>query len=75
MDTGGAVRAVESITTGLQWRAVRPPASASLAAFSSHSGVFSSTHIRLAKGTGLGADAALVQVWPQAQAARPAHGV
>jgi flavorubredoxin len=25
MDTGGAVRAVESITTGLQWRAVRPP--------------------------------------------------
>jgi transposase-like protein len=22
---GGAVRAVESITTGLQWRAVRPP--------------------------------------------------
>jgi flavorubredoxin len=24
-DTGGAVRAVESITTGLQWRAVRPP--------------------------------------------------
>jgi multimeric flavodoxin WrbA len=25
MDTGGAVRAVESITTGLRWRAVRPP--------------------------------------------------
>src|ERR1700678_1923708 len=25
MDTGGAVRAVEAITTGLQWRAVRPP--------------------------------------------------
>ena len=25
-DTTGAVRAVESITTGLQWRAVRPPA-------------------------------------------------
>jgi NAD(P)H-dependent FMN reductase len=25
-DTGGAVRAVESIATGLQWRAVRPPA-------------------------------------------------
>ncbi len=25
MDTTGAVRAVESITTGLQWRAVRPP--------------------------------------------------
>ena len=25
MDTGGAVRAVESITIGLQWRAVRPP--------------------------------------------------
>ena len=25
MDTGGAVRAVDSITTGLQWRAVRPP--------------------------------------------------
>src|SRR5205823_12593418 len=25
MDTGGAVRAVESITGGLQWRAVRPP--------------------------------------------------
>ena len=24
-DTGGAVRAVISITTGLQWRAVRPP--------------------------------------------------
>jgi len=24
-DTGGAVRAVESIATGLQWRAVRPP--------------------------------------------------
>jgi NAD(P)H-dependent FMN reductase len=24
-DTGGAVRAVESITTGLQWRAVQPP--------------------------------------------------
>jgi NAD(P)H-dependent FMN reductase len=24
-DTAGAVRAVESITTGLQWRAVRPP--------------------------------------------------
>ena len=24
-DIGGAVRAVESITTGLQWRAVRPP--------------------------------------------------
>ena len=27
MDTGGAVRAVESIATGLQWRAVRPPVS------------------------------------------------
>jgi multimeric flavodoxin WrbA len=26
LDTGGAVRAVESITTGLLWRAVRPPA-------------------------------------------------
>ena len=26
LDTGGAVRAVKSITTGLQWRAVRPPA-------------------------------------------------
>jgi len=25
LDTGGAVRAVESIATGLQWRAVRPP--------------------------------------------------
>jgi multimeric flavodoxin WrbA len=25
MDTGGAVRAVEAIATGLQWRAVRPP--------------------------------------------------
>src|SRR5208282_2381461 len=25
MDTGGAVRAVESIATGLRWRAVRPP--------------------------------------------------
>jgi NAD(P)H-dependent FMN reductase len=25
MDTGGAVRAVESITGGLQWQAVRPP--------------------------------------------------
>ena len=25
MDTGGAVRAVESITGGLQWRAIRPP--------------------------------------------------
>ncbi len=25
MDTGGAVRAVESIASGLQWRAVRPP--------------------------------------------------
>src|SRR5437773_12445413 len=25
MDTTGAVRAVESIATGLQWRAVRPP--------------------------------------------------
>ena len=25
MDTGGAVRAVESVTTGLQWRTVRPP--------------------------------------------------
>jgi multimeric flavodoxin WrbA len=25
-DTGGAVRAVESIATGLQWRKVRPPA-------------------------------------------------
>ena len=25
MDTTGAVRAVESITTGLQWRAIRPP--------------------------------------------------
>jgi NAD(P)H-dependent FMN reductase len=24
-DTGGAVRAVESITAGLRWRAVRPP--------------------------------------------------
>jgi NAD(P)H-dependent FMN reductase len=24
-DTGGAVRAVESITTGLRWRPVRPP--------------------------------------------------
>jgi multimeric flavodoxin WrbA len=24
-DTGGAVRGVESITTGLQWRPVRPP--------------------------------------------------
>src|SRR5450631_2203285 len=24
-DTGGAVRAVESITTGLRWRRVRPP--------------------------------------------------
>ena len=24
-DTGGAVRAVESITTGLQWRRIRPP--------------------------------------------------
>ena len=24
-DTGGAVRAVESITTGLGWRPVRPP--------------------------------------------------
>jgi NAD(P)H-dependent FMN reductase len=24
-DTGGAVRAVESITTGLRWRAIRPP--------------------------------------------------
>ena len=24
-DTGGAVRAVESIVTGLQWRQVRPP--------------------------------------------------
>jgi multimeric flavodoxin WrbA len=24
-DTGGAVRAVESITTGLQWQPVRPP--------------------------------------------------
>ena len=24
-DTGGAVRAVESITTGLQWRPVRQP--------------------------------------------------
>jgi len=24
-DTGGAVRAVESIATGLQWRKVRPP--------------------------------------------------
>jgi len=24
-DTGGAVRAVESIATGLQWRAIRPP--------------------------------------------------
>jgi len=24
-DTGGAVRAVESITTGLRWRAARPP--------------------------------------------------
>jgi hypothetical protein len=26
LDTGGAARAVESITTGLQWHAVRPPA-------------------------------------------------
>ena len=26
LDTGGAARAVESIATGLQWRAVRPPA-------------------------------------------------
>jgi multimeric flavodoxin WrbA len=25
MDTTGAVRAVESITTGLQWRPIRPP--------------------------------------------------
>ena len=25
LDTTGAVRAVESITTGLQWRAIRPP--------------------------------------------------
>jgi len=25
MDTGGAVRAVESVTGGLQWRAIRPP--------------------------------------------------
>ena len=25
MDTTGAVRAVESITTGLAWRAIRPP--------------------------------------------------
>ena len=25
MDTTGAVRAVESITAGLQWRTVRPP--------------------------------------------------
>ena len=25
MDTGGAVRAVEAITGGLQWRAIRPP--------------------------------------------------
>jgi multimeric flavodoxin WrbA len=25
-DTGGAVRSVESITTGLRWRQVRPPA-------------------------------------------------
>ena len=25
MDTTGAVRAVESITAGLQWRPVRPP--------------------------------------------------
>jgi NAD(P)H-dependent FMN reductase len=25
MDTGGAVRAVEAIATGLAWRAVRPP--------------------------------------------------
>ena len=25
MDTAGAVRAVESIATGLQWRPVRPP--------------------------------------------------
>ena len=25
MDTAGAVRAVESVTGGLQWRAVRPP--------------------------------------------------
>src|SRR6266702_8560598 len=28
MDTGGAVRAVESIASGLQWRAVRPPVTA-----------------------------------------------
>ena len=27
MDTGGAVRAVESITTGLSWRRARPPLS------------------------------------------------
>jgi multimeric flavodoxin WrbA len=27
LDTGGAVRAVESITTGLSWRRVRPPVS------------------------------------------------
>jgi multimeric flavodoxin WrbA len=26
-DTGGAVRAVESITTGLRWRQIRPPVS------------------------------------------------
>lgn len=26
LDTGGAERAVEAIATGLQWRAVRPPA-------------------------------------------------
>jgi len=26
-DTGGAIRAVESITSGLKWRAIRPPVS------------------------------------------------
>src|SRR6202046_298116 len=29
LDTAGAVRAVESIATGLQWRAVRPPVTVS----------------------------------------------
>jgi multimeric flavodoxin WrbA len=29
LDTTGAVRAVESITTGLEWRAVRPPVTVS----------------------------------------------
>jgi multimeric flavodoxin WrbA len=28
-DTGGAVRAVESIASGLQWRAIRPPVTVS----------------------------------------------